>query len=129
MEGRTALGWALVRGVFGLSLALGHGLMKVTLDISNFAEGLGNAGLPIPLFLAWCSSLSEMVGGVLIAVGLFTRPAAGFATFNLLVALSFQRGYSFAAMELTVLYFTVMLAVLLMGAGSWSLDARLRRKA
>lgn len=129
MVGKTAWGWTLVRVVFGLSMALGHGLSKVTGDMSQFAAGVGALGFPFPLFFAWCASLAELVGGLLVAVGLFTRPAAAFVGFTMLVALFRNRAEAFGRMEMALLYFTVMLAVVLMGAGPWSLDARVRRKA
>jgi putative oxidoreductase len=122
-------GWTLVRVVFGLTLALGHGLSKVTGDMSRFAEGVANLGFPFPLFFAWCASLAEFLGGLLVAVGLFTRPAAAFAGFTMLVALFRHRADPFGRMELALLYLTVMVAVVLVGAGPWSLDARLRRRA
>jgi putative oxidoreductase len=129
MVGRSALGWTLVRGVFGLTLALGHGLSKVRGDMSQFAQGVAALGFPFPVFFAWCASLAELLGGLLVAVGLFTRPAAAFAGFTMAVALFRHRADPFGRMELALLYLTVMLAVVLAGAGPWSLDARVRRKA
>jgi len=129
MVGRSALGWTLVRGVFGLTLALGHGLPKVRGDMSQFAQGVAALGFPFPVFFAWCASLAEFLGGLLVAVGLFTRPAAAFAGFTMAVALFRHRADPFGRMELALLYLTVMLAVVLAGAGPWSLDARVRRKA
>ncbi|HZI12400.1 MAG TPA: DoxX family protein [Myxococcus sp.] len=129
MTGHMVRGWTLVRVVFGLTLALGHGLSKVTGDMSRFAEGVANLGFPFPLFFAWCASLAELLGGLLVAVGLFTRPAAAFAGFTMLVALFRHRADPFGRMELALLYLTVMVAVALVGAGPWSLDARLRRRA
>ncbi len=129
MTGHMVRGWTLVRVVFGLTLALGHGLGKVTGDMSRFAEGVANLGFPFPLFFAWCASLAEFLGGLLVAVGLFTRPAAAFAGFTMLVALFRHRADPFGRMELALLYLTVMVAVALVGAGPWSLDARLRRRA
>ncbi|NTX12165.1 DoxX family protein [Myxococcus llanfairpwllgwyngyllgogerychwyrndrobwllllantysiliogogogochensis] len=129
MVGRMALGWTLVRAVFGLALGLGHGLPKVTGDMSRFAAGVAELGFPFPLFFAWCASLAELVGGVLVAVGLFTRPAAAMAGFTMLVALFRHRADPFGRMELALLYLTVMVAVALIGGGPWSLDSRVRRKA
>jgi putative oxidoreductase len=121
-------GWTLVRLVFGLSLALGHGLPKVMGNMAGFAEGVAKLGFPFPLFFAWCAALSELVGGLLVAVGLFTRPAATLAAFTLAVALYRHRADPFGTQEKALVFLAVMLAVVLAGAGPWSLDAKVRRR-
>jgi len=125
----AALGWTLVRVTFGLMLSLAHGLPKARGDMARFAEGVANLGFPLPTFFAWCATLTELVGGVLIAVGLFTRPAAAFAAFTMLVASIRHRPDPFSLMEKPLLFLAVFVAVVLVGAGPWSLDAKLRRKA
>jgi putative oxidoreductase len=124
-----ALGWTLVRVVFGLSLALAHGLVKVTSGMEGFTRTVASLGFPFPSFFAWCAALTELVGGLLIAVGLLTRPAAGLAAFTMLVALYRHRADPFATAEKALLFLTVFVALAIAGAGPWSLDARLRRKA
>jgi putative oxidoreductase len=122
-----AAGWTLVRAVFGLTLALGHGAGKVFGGrMDRFAQGVGELGFPAPTFFAWCASLAEFVGGLLVAVGLFTRPAAALAGFTMLVALYRHRADPFGHMEMALLYLTVMLAVVLVGSGPFGLDARMR---
>ncbi|MCY1046003.1 DoxX family protein [Corallococcus sp. bb12-1] len=128
MTGRGAVGWTLVRVVFGLTLAFGHGLGKVTGDISGFAEGVAKIGFPAPMFFAWCAALAEFLGGIAVALGLLTRPAALFAGFTMLVALFRHRADPFGKMEMSILFLTVMVAALLIGGGPFSLDALLRRK-
>ncbi|HZI05590.1 MAG TPA: DoxX family protein, partial [Archangium sp.] len=111
----AAIGWTLVRVVFGLTLALGHGLPKVTGDISRFAEGVAALGFPFPTFFAWCATLTEAVGGVLIAVGLFTRPAAALAAFTMIVAAFRHRPDPFSLMEKPLLFLTVFVALSIAG--------------
>jgi putative oxidoreductase len=128
-SGAEAAGWTLVRVVFGLTLALGHGAGKVFGGkMDRFAQGVAELGFPAPHFFGWCAALAEFAGGLLVAVGLFTRPAAALAGFTMLVALYRHRADPFGRMELALLYLTVLLAVVLVGSGPWSLDARLRRK-
>ncbi|WP_257455461.1 DoxX family protein [Archangium lipolyticum] len=125
----AVVGWTAVRVVFGLTLALLHGLPKVTGGVDQFARGVAALGFPYPTFFAWCAALAELVGGLLVAVGLFTRPAAAFATFTMVVALYRHRADPFARMELALLYFAVMFAALLIGAGPLSLDSKVRHRA
>lgn len=130
MQGQGgAVSWTLVRVVFGLMLSLAHGIPKATGDMAPFIARVGSLGFPFPTFFAWCATLTEMVGGVLIALGLFTRPAAAFAAFTMLVAFYRHQGEPFAAMEKSLLFLTVFVAMIIAGAGPWSLDARLRRKS
>jgi putative oxidoreductase len=127
MQGRRGeVGWLVVRVVFGLTLALGHGLPKVTGNMEGFAQGVAALGFPFPLFFAWCAALAELLGGVLVAVGLFTRPAAAFAAFTMVVALYRHRVDPFGRMELALLYLTVLGTAVFVGGGPFSLDARLR---
>jgi putative oxidoreductase len=79
----------------------------------------------------WWGSAIELVGGVLVLLGLFTRPAA--------VALSGVMAYAYftvhqpmAALpiqnmgELAALYSWIFLLIAVLGAGSFALDARRR---
>lgn len=130
MQGRRGeVGWLVVRVVFGLTLALGHGLPKVVGGkMGAFAEGVGELGFPFPLFFAWCAALAELLGGLCVALGLFTRQAATLAAFTMLVALFRHHADPFARMELALLYFTVLATAVVVGGGSISLDSRLRRR-
>ncbi|RKH65259.1 DoxX family protein [Corallococcus llansteffanensis] len=129
MAERIALGWTVVRAVFGLTLAFGHGLGKVTGDMSGFAGAVERLGFPAPTFFAWCAALAEFLGGLCVALGLVTRPAALVAGFTMGVALVQHHADPFGKMELALLYLTVMVAAVIIGGGPFSLDARLRRRA
>ena len=69
--------WALTRFVFGVSLALFHGYGKI---FEGKVQGLTNTvagmGFPAPSFFAWAASIAEFFGGILVALGFLTRPAA-----------------------------------------------------
>jgi putative oxidoreductase len=128
MERRAVVGWTLVRICFGLSLSLAHGVPKLLSGAKNITATVAAMGLPFPPFFAWCATLAELVGGLLIAAGLFARPAALFASFTMMVALYQHRADPFSKMEKALLFFTVCAAVTIAGAGPWSLDAKLRRR-
>src|SRR5262245_60848155 len=74
--------FALMRIVFGL-MFMTYGLRKFGLF-----GGLDGAGAAAP-FLSWpfgIAAIIETVGGILIAIGLFTRPAAFIASGQMAVA-------------------------------------------
>lgn len=132
----SSVGFALVRVFAGLFLALLHGWGKVVHAYGYLVHGqewrflqvVADIGFPMPLLFALLSTLAEFVGGLLIALGLFTRYAAFFVLFNMLVAL--YRNVSRGSLdELASLYALVALACLISGGGAFSLDARLRKTA
>jgi putative oxidoreductase len=84
----------------------------------------------------WVGGVIELVGGTLIALGLFTRPVAFLTSGTMAVAyLQFHwkgaGGSSFFPIvnggELAVLYCFVFLFIFSRGAGAFSLDRVLRR--
>lgn len=122
-------GLLLVRVFAGLSLALAHGLGKLP-PAEGFVTGVEEMGFPLPALFAWAAALSEFGGGLLLAIGLLTRPAALSVLITMLVA-AFVRnaGAPFGGdRELALLYGSTALLFLLAGAGRYSLDLQLRRK-
>ena len=117
--------WALVRVTFGLSLAGFHGFGKVTGDLTKFTAAVADLGFPYPAHFAWAATLAEFAGGLLVAVGLFTRPATALAAFTMMVALYNHRLDPLAKAELALLYAVVMIAAVFVGGGRYSIDARL----
>jgi len=41
-----------------------------------FINDVAKMGFPLPTFFAWCAVLAEFFGGILLMLGLMTRPAA-----------------------------------------------------
>jgi putative oxidoreductase len=75
--------------------------------------------------------LSEVLGGLLLALGLFARPAAACVAVTMLVAaFVVHAGDPFGRRELALAYACVAIGVLLAGPGRYSLDAwwRSRRR-
>lgn len=120
------LGLLLLRIFAGLFLALAHGVGKLP-PSEPFLAGVGEMGFPLPVFFGWAAALAEFAGGILIAVGLLTRPAALFVTITMAVAAFIrQAGQPFGDRELALLYGTIAVTLLFTGAGRYSIDARLR---
>lgn len=121
----ATLGLTLLRMFAGIGL-ITHGLGKLP-PSAQFVSGVAAIGFPLASVFAWAASLSEFAGGACLIVGLFTRPAAFFVLFTMCVALfGVHFNDPFGKKELALLYAFIALGFLLMGAGSWSIDALLR---
>lgn len=120
------LGVLILRVFAGLALAFGHGLGKLP-PSARFLAGVEDMGFPAPVFFGWAAAISELGGGILISLGLLTRPAAFFVTITMAVAAFIrQAGDPFGERELALLYGTIAVMLLLTGPGRYSIDARLR---
>ncbi len=116
------LGLLLVRLAFGGTLALVHGWPKM-FDVSQFAEGVARLGFPAPSLFAFAAAAGELLGGLCLALGLFTRPASLLVLVTMLVAALHVHGADpFAKKELALAYAAISLALLVAGAGRFSLD-------
>jgi putative oxidoreductase len=122
----------LVRLSAGL-LLVPHGVYKLLGGVNGLAAGLASRGAPAPLVLAWCATLAEAVGGLLVAIGLLTRPAAAAACATMVVAwatshlgdairIGTAKGGVFEyPFLLSLLFLTIAVA----GPGRYSVDARI----
>jgi putative oxidoreductase len=110
---------------FGLVLAFAHGLSKVG-DLGSFIDGVTRRGFPLPSVLGPAAALSEFVGGILLAIGLMTRPAAAFVMTTMFVA-AFRVHWDdpFSKKEFALAYGVTALALLVSGPGRFSLDANI----
>ncbi len=131
--------WALDVGTLLIRLFIGicfvvHGLGKLGLvgtgDMEGFVAWLTDLGVPMPDVQARMAMLSEIVGGVLITLGLFTRPACALLIGTMVVAgrLGHKGGGYLITNDPPGAEYTINLAaicglILLLGPGSVSLDA------
>ena len=121
-------GLLLLRLFAGVALALAHGLGKLP-PTERFVAGVEEMGFPAPLLFSWLAGLAEFGGGLLVAAGLLTRPAAFFILVTMLVAAFIrQAGDPFAEIEKALLFGAIALFLLFAGAGRYSLDAMLRKR-
>lgn len=74
----------LVRIVLGV-IMVAHGYHKVFGGLGQFAHMVGNMG--VPAWLGYVAAFTELVGGLLILAGFFTRPAASALCIDLVVAI------------------------------------------
>lgn len=121
-------GWLVLRLFSGLAMSLAHGLGKFP-PSERFIGVVENLGFPAPALFAWLAGFSEAVGGVFIALGLFTRPMALMLAITMGVAAFLQHGADpFRDKELALLYLAVFIAQFFVGGGRWSVDAFLSRR-
>ena len=115
---------SILRIMTGL-LFLAHGTAKLLKfpATQNFADG-------VQLFsMTGFTGLIELVGGILIVIGLFTRPTAfilsGFMAVAYFVAHAPQGFHPINnGGELAIMFCFVFLYLAVAGAGPWSIDAR-----
>lgn len=118
----------LLRVGFGLTLSLMHGLHKLQ-NPDAFLGSVATKGFPAPTLLGWAAMLSEFLGGLLLAIGLFTRPAATFIAGTLFVAaFKVHADDPFAKKELAFAYALIGLAFALAGPGRYALDTLIARR-
>ncbi|MET0272931.1 MAG: DoxX family protein [Phenylobacterium sp.] len=109
-------------------LFMQHGLMKL-FEFPGPQPGAPDPLPPLLLAAAWI----EVVGGGLIALGLFTRAAAFICSGQMAVAYFMAhapQGFypALNGGEGAVLYCFVFLYLVFAGGGPWSLDAVVRKK-
>jgi putative oxidoreductase len=117
--------WSVFRIVAGLLFSL-HGAGSV-LGLFGGSAATGKA-LEAGVWPGWWAGLIQLVCGILVMLGLFTRPAAVLASGSMAYAyfvvhqpnglMPTQNGGVTSA-----LYAWIFLAVAVLGAGPWSLDA------
>lgn len=96
----------------------------------TFVDLVGRLGFPFPSVFAVASALSESAAVALLAVGLFTRPAAAIVAFNMAVAFYNEAGKG-DPYELPALYLLLALVAVVAGPGAIAVDrirnSRVRR--
>jgi len=120
---------ALMRIVSGFLFSL-HGCQKVLGLLGGMG---GKGGVASFLTLVWWAGFIELVGGLLLALGLFSRPVAFLCSGTMAVAYfkaHASRGFFpiHNGGELAALYAFVFFYLCFAGPGSFSLDRVLRKK-
>lgn len=128
-ENLLHLGWLIFRVGIGISIFL-HGFPKITGGTEMWTAIGGSMavfGIDFaPAFWGFLAAVSESVGGLLFALGLFFRPAAIMLTGTMIVALSthLAAGDSFMVFGHALDLLIVFAASILIGAGKYSFDAK-----
>lgn len=110
----------------GFTMALAHGIHK-TPPPEQFVQGVAGLGFPMPELFAWAASLAELAGGILIGIGLFTRPAAAMLLFTMAVAFFGAHGADpFAKKEMSFLYGLFAFYFMIRGSSRYSIDSLMK---
>jgi putative oxidoreductase len=120
----------LLRVTFGGFLLFGHGIGKVgRLFGDEPIKFLDFIGLGAPFSLALATG-AEVIGSLMIMVGLFTRFASVPVIFTLCVAAFLVHGGDgFSSQEKLFLYIMGFVAILTSGAGKYSVDGYLSKSS
>jgi putative oxidoreductase len=124
---RIDAGLLLLRFGVGTILAF-HGYHKIMNGVAWIAGPLGRVGLPA--WVAYGTYVAEVLGPILLILGLFVRPAALVIAFNMFMAIFLARRGDVAkispmgggwAIEVEVLLLIAALALALAGGGRYGL--------
>jgi putative oxidoreductase len=118
----------LLRVVAGVAL-ITHGFPKIMNPLGpvGLVESIGVFPGPAE-FWSVLLSMTEFFGGILVTIGLLTRPAAFGAMIVLLVTVYFHwilRSEGYAGAEKSIIWATVMFYFVIRGANAHSVDARI----
>jgi putative oxidoreductase len=117
----TSMALLVTRLWFGLAMLFNHGLDK----FAHFKDMVGS--FPDPLGLGQEASLvlvifAEVIGSLLLAVGLFTRVAAAVLVIDMFVAFLMVHKAGMSGGELAFLYLAGYVMLVIAGGGLFSLD-------
>ena len=134
-----------VRLIIGFGF-MAHGWAKLSRGPAGFAKLLAQLGVPLPGFMAWVTTLTELLGGLAIFVGALVVIVSVPLIVTMLVAMfSVHLKYGFSSInttgltpdgptfgppgvEVNLLYVAGLLALMLGGAGALSVDRLLTGK-
>lgn len=125
---------SLLRFASGLMLMYFHGLGKVNSAFGYLINGnewkfintVKSIGFPAPVLFALAATASEFIGGILLAIGLFTRYSAFFIAFTMAVAI-YRHLTTDLRFELAALYFLIALVFIFKGGEGISVDNLIRK--
>ncbi|MDT9338993.1 DoxX family protein [Trichodesmium erythraeum 21-75] len=125
------IGWTLLRVISGV-IMIHNGFDKLA-DVEGFASHVVSEtlGFPFPTFLTYCAAYTQIVGAILLILGLLTRPAAIALLSVMMVAIYFhlrEDGFVVSSFETASLYATMYLFCFLMAVVHFLLTASLPKK-
>lgn len=133
----------ILRLVMGVGFIV-HGWAKISRGTAGFGKLLAWIGVPFPQVSAAITSYIELIGGIALILGLWTRFTVLPLAITMMVALfTINVHYGFSSIktigltaqgpifgppgyEINLLYMAGLFALLLLGPGKWSVEHYLR---
>jgi putative oxidoreductase len=120
------------------ALLIPHGMQKLFGSfggpgMSGFIATLRKVGYPMADLWGWMIALLEFGGGILLVIGLFTRPVALLVLIFMLEAARFHLGvggffWTARGNEYPLLFAVVALMLMIRGGGPYSIDAKMNKE-
>ena len=125
---------------------MAHGWAKLSRGPAGFAKLLDQLGVPLPQTTAWVATVIELLGGLAILVGASVAVASiplivmmlvamfkvhlryGFSSINTIGLTADGPQFGPPGYEVNLLYIAGLLALILGGAGSLSIDSLIARR-
>ena len=122
--------YAVLRITVGLSISFGHGLGKMTGGSEKWmiigSMGLKSIGVEsFHTFFGFMASFSELVDGILLAIGFLARPSAILLAITMAFAVLFHIQSGNPGVEFAAIYGIIFLYFGLTGPGRFSIDSKL----
>ena len=134
----------VLRLVMGIGFCI-HGWAKISKGTAGFGKLLAWIGIPFPQASAVVTSYTELIGGVVLILGIWTRFAVIPLAITMIVALfTINIHYGFSSIktigltpagpvfgppgyEINLLYMGGLFALFILGAGKWSVGHYARK--
>lgn len=130
---QTDLALTILRVAIGI-IFVAHGYQKLAIyTLPGTTGAFTQMGVPLPTLTAPLIAFLELLGGTALITGLFTRVAAALLALNMLGALALvhlKAGFfNPNGIEFPLALLAASVALVLTGAGAFSLDARRTKRA
>jgi putative oxidoreductase len=119
--------FAATRVFVGLSMALAHGMGKIP-PAEGLIGALASKGIPAAVVVAWAVAFIEMLGGIFLAIGLFSR-IMGLLWVIVMGGAAFIMHATdpFSTQEKALLYLAFGVLYLAHGGGRYAVDTLIKR--